>query len=329
MDFINRAQGTIFENELEIIFNLFLVSQGARRSYLFEASNHSQFDTFMLLDEIKQTYPEFKYLVETQINYIPHRVFFFINDLLPFKKGEAHDDWLARNLGFNCIGIPSQDAIKYSLHYYLSNGKDEISFYSEVCPSLDSIKSKKEIFEPLANSIGYNLIEKILSQKPISIWLKAVSNMGEFDGNINWLTDNASDFVEELIGSGLEHIIDKNKDHLTNVIELLRNNYKYLLFTTIRLSKNCPFLAFAPYRTEEAVLLYEIEKKLFESNMDPIDAFNQAEKESKQVLPSIWTPEGTQEFYKGKTILFDLYSNLLGKSTSDGSSFSRKYFIKY
>lgn len=329
MDFINRAQGTIFENELEIIFNLFLVSQGARRTYLFEASNHSQFDTVTLFEEIKQTYPEFKYLVESQINDIPHRVFFFINDLLPFKKDETHDNWLARNLGFNCIGIPNDDAIKYSLHYSLSDGYDEISFYSEVCPSLDSIQSKKDIFEPLANSIGYNLIEKILTHKPISIWLEAVSNMGKLDGNMYWLIDNASDFVEELFGSGLEHIIDENKDHVTNVIELLRNNYKYLLFTTIRLSKYCPFFTLGTYRTEEAVLLYEIEKKLFKSNMGPIDAFNQAEKELKQYIPRLWTQENSEKFNKQKTILFDLYSNLLEKISLDGSSVSRKYFIKY
>jgi hypothetical protein len=118
-DFFTRANETIIDNEYEILFNMYLVLQRARPAFLLEMANHSirNKDPNIILKDLQKTYPEFQYTIEHMIDDIPHRIYIHINDLV---ESGNHEIDLAKNLGFQCEGIPSDDLDHVSINYLLN-----------------------------------------------------------------------------------------------------------------------------------------------------------------------------------------------------------------
>jgi hypothetical protein len=112
------------DKDLDIIFNLELVKDGARDAYLLEYSNLSNRDKIEhsdLLKLIKKKYPELKHTTEHVVNDKPFRTFIHLKNLSPIRKGEDEDMWVGRMLGFECLGVPSKDIIGYGVHITIND----------------------------------------------------------------------------------------------------------------------------------------------------------------------------------------------------------------
>ena len=129
MDFIDRSTGTILENNIDLLFNLFLVKHKARKSTLIEITDlptsHTPKEYFNAITTI---YNEFVYTSEHYINGLktPWRFFASLDRLDPIDKYETHDSWVATMLKFNCKGIPDPNIPRYVLRYSVqTNSKKE------------------------------------------------------------------------------------------------------------------------------------------------------------------------------------------------------------
>jgi len=295
--FINRANKTIIEGKLDILFNLLLVRKGARLAYLLEVANFPMINSTILIDTIKRIYPEFTYTTEYKIGDIIHRMFIHIKLLVP-KGDMKHDVWVARNLEFNCLGIPDESNIRYSLKYTINN----INFYTEICPTQESIVSKILLFEPVANDLGWTLKEIINRILPRDIWFKALLY------NHEWLLENADEFIDFLLGFGLSYIklIIGNRTSKDGIQYLLQNQYKLLLLTTLRSQKD-PFGFFWPVTIDISKIFEEIENEQFMIEKDPIVAFENVECIFRNKYPEIWTDDRRTKFRISKNELFYSY----------------------
>jgi len=103
---IKNKKPSVLEYELDILFNLMLVYCHKRLAYLLETANFPDIDARTLLTTVQTLFPEFRYTVENWIGDVPHRIFVHRKHLLKHRLTETHDEWVARNLGFECLGLP-------------------------------------------------------------------------------------------------------------------------------------------------------------------------------------------------------------------------------
>ena len=127
-----KNQVAVLESELDIIFNLMLVYCHKRLAYLLETANFRDImDAQELLGMIQSLFPDFSYTVESWIGDVPHRIFVHRNPLLKKRDGETHDEWVARNLGFECLGLPDADQKRYVISYIVEDTEGTIKeFYT-------------------------------------------------------------------------------------------------------------------------------------------------------------------------------------------------------
>lgn len=321
-DFINRANGTVIEGKLDILFNLLLVKKNARLAYLLEVSNFPMIDSEELIKIIKTKYPEFIYTIEHEIGGNPHRIFIHINSLIP-KGDMEHDIWVAKNLGFSCLGIPDENNIRYSVHYTINNKV----FYAEICPTKELIINKIPLFKPVAKELDWTLNETIEKIFPRDIWLKKLI----IDVDYDWLLANANNFVEFLLGFGFSYIQEIIKDFKTNhdgIEYLLKDKFNLLLFTTIRSQRDRdPFSIFWPLSVEMSQYFEEIEKEQFIKENEPIIAFENVECIFRNKYPQIWSDEMRTIFRIKKNELFYYYDSY--KIQSGGKILKEHYKINY
>lgn len=299
-NFINRANSTIIEGKLDILFNLLLVKKNVRLAYLLEVSGFPIIESTILIDTIKDKYPEFTYTIEHEIGDIIHRMFIHIKPLI-LKGNMEYEIWVARNLGFNCLGIPDENNIRYSLNYTINN----ISFYTEMCPIRVDIVSKKKLFIPVANELGIILKENITRILPRDIWLKALLNKEEY--NHEWLLENADEFIDFLLSFGLYiKLIIGDRTIKDGIQYLLDNKINLLLLTTLRSQKD-PFEFFWPMLPDVSKDFEKIENDQFIIENDPIIAFKNLECIFRSKYPKIWTDDIRTNFRISKNKLFHSY----------------------
>ena len=141
MDFISRADACpALADDYELLFNLFLVSEGARPSTMVEMLNDGPRCVFRdgprtweCLGLVRETYPEFQYTVESWRDDERGKVFNMIDDrplsvdaesdektrrtvqvlsffvsrgALPVQNDDNHEQYVGRCLGFEFLGIP-------------------------------------------------------------------------------------------------------------------------------------------------------------------------------------------------------------------------------
>ena len=269
MDFINRSTGTILENNIDLLFNLFLVKHKARKSILIEITDlptsHTPTEYF---DAITTIYNEFIYTSEHYINETLWRFFASSDTLDPIDNYKTHDIWVATMLEFNCKGIPDPNIPRYVLRYSVqTNSKEEyINFYSEICKELDTIKSKKLKFYKQAKKLNWNVKETIEPIYPDSIWLLALINRGSYNDNKNWLKENYDKFLEFMEGWGLSNLLEINID------DLFSKYYNWALFTLLRTELD-PISPMYPLTNLEADKLTELDNAVFSNNSDPMIAY--------------------------------------------------------
>ena len=268
MEFINRAKGTIIENETALLFNLFLVKHKARKATLIEIvdldKNYSPQD---YVDIIKSIYNEFYYTIETMIGETIWR-FFASNEVLDSpKKYKNKDCWVATVLEFHCKGIPDPNTTRYVLYYSVDTLQtNNNNFYAELYKEKTNIKSKLERFNSISKLLGWKVTETINKIYPDSIWLKSVINKGKLDNNSQWLIDNSDKLHQFIEGWGIVYF------QSILIKDLLIKHYDWLLFTILRIEYD-PFSIFYPLTNKDADILVSLDKKYFDLSKNPIDTF--------------------------------------------------------
>ena len=308
MDFIERANGSIIENKLSILFNLFLVLEGGRLSTLIEITdlptNHAPVEYF---NTITKLFPEFVYTVEHEINGMPWRFFASLTKLDPKEKYGNHDLWVATMLEFNCLGIPQPNNERYVLHYSIKSSESAhyVNFYSEICDTLENIKSKKLKFYRIARKLGWKMKEIIETIFPDNIWLLAVINKGSYNNNADWLKTHYNEFLEFVESMGLLYMDGIGID------KLFINYYNWIIFTLIRIEYD-PFSIMYPLTNSESDTLTILDKTSFSGHSDPIEGFKTIVKSDfvKDKIKYL-TPKQKTLFNKIKINLFKKYTDIV------------------
>lgn len=280
--FFNRAKGTIIDKKYGILFNLFLVKNNVRTAFLLEVANYPHVDSTELFDTVKNTYTEFHYTVENKINDRVHRVFFHTKYLI--KKKNVHDIWVAKNLGFLCLGIAPESIERVSVNYLLMMNDNKFSIYTEICSkkdfNIDHFNDKQRRFDNLAKQMGWSvvMIIKTLIPHESYFYLKLLLS--------NHIKSKHEDgLVEKLWGDGLTSIANNIDNGIFTFNDLLKNK-KLLLFMILR-SIHDPFIAYYPLSNEVAQQLEIEETKIFNNiEDDPCSLFNTLERTSvvKKIL---------------------------------------------
>jgi len=213
--FISRADGTIIENDLELLINLYLVLLGGRLAYLFEPGKYSTTDDVnTVMETISQKYPEFRKTDEGN----KFRYFYHINDLPTQSSGESHDDWVGKILGFDCPGdIRHNTKISYSVNYNINN---IVNLYTEICVHVnkEKINDKLKLWNNIVETLGnYKIHVNITKNFPDAMYIEAFLNK-----DVDFLEKHQ--FSDWLIGYGHTSIGNRITD-----LSKLTKLYPYIL----------------------------------------------------------------------------------------------------
>jgi hypothetical protein len=311
------------DKDLDTIFNLELVKDGARDAYLLEYNDTIEHSDLLKL--IKQKYPELKHTTEHVVNDKPFRTFIHFKKLSPIRKGEDEDMWVGRMLGFECLGVPSKDIIGYGVHITVNDQ----STYAEICSTEllanKSRKNKIKLFKKTADRLNLELSSYIKTIIPYKMYLNAILH------DHKWLIEHKDDFFGHLWGCALNHINN------TTIEELLENYYDWLLFTTLRNHFN-PVAVFYPLGSDSKKL-ENIEIKIFKDVIkkrkigqiiSPIDGFKKLEKLFINDL-LLKNENMETEYSKDKVLLFNTYEYLYNKCYIKNNKCANYWdvFIKY
>ena len=198
-DFLKKIQHSNFRDNLEVVFNLYLVLRGGRRAYLFESANFDSLkEAFDVLRQIKDIFPELKTTLEDKAS---NRYFIYKDSELEQKLISVRDDpefdydvWLGAILEFDCPGDlwRNRDKIRHVIHYNIN----DVEFYVEIC--VDSPKlSKLNRWKPLAEEIDYKLTGDIEELIPDNYWYSLIENK-----NYDELRRHNTELFNWLEGSG-------------------------------------------------------------------------------------------------------------------------------
>lgn len=299
-EFINRSIGTVLEGRYEILFNLLLVLNNVRLSYLLEVSNHSDIDPNILFNTITDVYDEFRYTYEFKIDDTVHRVFFHINDLVDINGFNTKDEWIARNLEFNCIGIPDESHDRVAIEYFLIDDNKKYGIYAEICKveSFDEehFENKKDKFNRIAESIGMKveMVVTDLMSDPYVSYMNLLLN-DEFDDN------TIESLIEYLDGSGLSYVNNFTKE------ELLENK-ELLLFSIIRI-KYDPLIIFYPLDGQTTMKLEKAEMESFNEIRNPLELYDIFESKLEDIIPGFKVKARRENYDIIKNELFEEYEN--------------------
>lgn len=249
LTFIRRAEGSMLEDKLEILFNLLLVKVGQRPAYLLEGGNYSEIG--QLAKQIKTIYPEFQQTIESETGGDLHRVFIHIAKLIP-PFGDKDDLWIAENLGFRCKGLPDSQVDRVTISYYLEAKGQCLPIYTEICPAANMSEEFFEIkldnFNEVAHSLNWNVKLEIKNWRadPLSYFANRIQE-DQLDHK------DVLELLEVLDGFGITLLKD-NVDKQIWTIDQLQSNRKLLLFCTLWAMAD-PFSIYYPMSFEDAQIL--------------------------------------------------------------------------
>lgn len=247
--FGEKITETSFKNNLDIVFNLYLVLRGGRRAYLFESADFDSLErAFDMIAEIKSTFPELKISLENEKanRYLVYKDAQIEKELV---ENSGDDVWLGKVLGFDCPGDiwRNRDEIRYGVHYYVNS----MSFYSEICVKPPPELTKRDIWRPFAEELGYTLTGEIVEILPDIYWYTLVENK-----NLDELQQKKGEFAGWLDGYGFASFAElvQNNDSIETI-------YDYLI-VAIHLLKYEVFDILYPLTIDQAKTLDKQERAL-------------------------------------------------------------------
>ena len=247
-----KNQVAVLESELDIIFNLMLVYCHKRLAYLLETANFRDImDAQELLGMIQSLFPDFSYTVESWIGDVPHRIFVHRNPLLKKRADETHDEWIARNLGFECLGLPDADQKRYVISYNVEDTEGTIKeFYTELCPiSVDPVSfSKQQAFQQVADLVDWTVTENVTQITPDSYWLDSVNHAYQCPIAKKILLEQEDALKGFLGGSGIEIF-----DHIPLEV-VLKDYYPWLVMSLLSITTDPLEHLYALSPTQSALL---------------------------------------------------------------------------
>ena len=204
-NFKNRLNGTPLENNIEIIYNLYLVKKNIRKAFLLELSQ-DDYEGIENIDYIiKESYPEFEYTIELVIDEKAHRILIHNPELsqedLPRENNminaEAHNDELiATLLDFDCKGIPDRSNMSYTLHIKI-NDKGVIA---SICDDQNKFNIEKLTnYSKAAEELGYSFSYNIDRNMP---------DVYVIDKLIHYIQTNNKNHLKELSDMDILNIFD-------------------------------------------------------------------------------------------------------------------------
>ena len=271
VNFKNRLNGTPLENNIAIIYNLYLVKKNIRKAFLLELSEENLVVIKNVYEIIQDNYPEFEYTIELLIKDKPHRILIHKPELtqvdLPRKKNliepvADHDNLIATLLDFDCKGIPDKNEKSYTLDIVVN----EVGVISYICKEIEKFNTEKLInYAKAAEELGYTFNFEIVPN---------LSHQYILDNLINYIIYNDSTYIEEIsdddihnllvYNSFLKILIEDNFDFDQMVNFKFINNNKYLILFIICIEKYKVFNVLYPLSNE---ILDEIDK-IIESYKD-------------------------------------------------------------
>ena len=138
-EFFAKFKGTILEEEIDVLFNLYCVYKDIRPAYL-HYSRSKEISTKSQIEVIKKLFPFFK----TAYKYRPlyskkidkSSVIIHINDLPPFDENiiSPHNVWIGKVLGYSCPGQMGRlNPIMYIFGFSIKFKDMTKQIYGEVC----------------------------------------------------------------------------------------------------------------------------------------------------------------------------------------------------
>jgi len=258
-NFKNRLNGTPLENNIKIIYNLYLVKKNIRKAFLINLTQKYFIGIKNVDIIIKQSYPEFEYTIETLIQEKAHRIFIHNPELsqedLPREDGliKVKDDILvATLLDYDCKGIPNNSNISYTLHIKI-NGKNVIT---SICDEQDKFNIQKLTnYSKAAEELGYSFSYKFIKNMPaVYIIDKLIAYMQTNDksylqelSDIDILNVFEDAFLQELV---LSDIVNNGK-----LIYDFINKNKYLITFILLIEKFKVFDILYPLSTEQVEII--------------------------------------------------------------------------
>ncbi len=319
-----KAQGSPLEESLEIVFNLMLVYCNKRRAFLLEVANFSEMMSPQdLLHTIKEFYPFFSYTIEHWNNGQPWRVFIHRLPLLSKLDTETHDEWVARNLGFECLGIPDPNLGRYVISYSIEDEEATFfNFYTEICPlSVDPASfSKQKAFQQVATLVNWTVHEHVSTPISDSYWLEGAKRAFECPAcpESQQFFDREEPLIGFLSGMGIETF---NEIPLKNIIE---EYYSWLVMSLLSIETD-PLEHLYPLGEENSVLLDKINGDTFEEfkRMDPSFVDDESWGQTLYMtrhpdFPKLFdTEEDKKQFREVEQELIEQYSNFMEDSTPE------------
>ena len=315
-----KAQGTPLEDTLEIIFNLMLVYCNKRRSFLLEVANFSEMSPEDLLYTVRDLYPFFNYTIEHWNNGQPWRVFIHRLPLLTQLDTETHDEWVGRNLGFECLGIPDPNLGRYDINYSIEDDAGTFSnFYTEICPlSVDPASfSKQKSFQQVATLVNWTVHEYVGTPNPDSYWLEGAKHAFEYPQcPETQFFDREDSLIGFLSGSGIDIF---NEIPLKKIIE---EYYPWLVMSLLSI-KTDPLEHLYTLSKKDLILLDKINEDTFEKfkRMDPpfVDDESGGQTLYMTLHPDFLklfdTEDDEKKFREVEQEIIDQYSDFMGVST--------------
>lgn len=272
MNFIERSKGTFVEKKYDILTNLFLIKNGARRSCLISGCDYGPYDNVnspykSLYLIIKELYPEFVYTLynlydkeETDCKYSS----FFVSlvELPKFDPSiESYDKYTGKILEYSQMGIPDDTKMRYVLSYNTLIDNNKYNFSTEIVPNRDIIVSKKKKFQKILEELHWIIEETITEILPMNFWLNVVVNKGNYNNDQKWLYDREEEFKGIILGYGWTMI----EEH--SLKDLMEKHYDWLLFITL-LCIYDPFSIIYPIHTNESKIMEQKQIQFFKKNID-------------------------------------------------------------
>jgi len=297
-----KNQVAVLESELDLIFNLMLVYCHKRLAYLLETANFwNIMDAQELLGMIQTLFPDFSYTVESWIGDVPHRIFVHRTPLLKKRADEPHDEWIARNLGFECLGLPDENQKRYVISYSVEDTEGVIKeFYTELCPiSVNPASfSKQQAFQQVADLVDWTVTENVIQITPDSHWLDSVKHAYQCPTAKKLLLEQEDALKGFLEGSGIEIF-----EHIP-LEDVLKDYYPWLVMSLLSITTD-PLEHLYALSPAQSTLLDAINANMFEKykNEDPPFFYNDESTKKlhitlEQDFPKLFDEEDDKEAAK-------------------------------
>lgn len=228
-DFYNKYKNA--ENvTLGGLFNIYLIYNGGRLAYLSEIGDEGELETF------KSLFPDLQYTSDST-----GRTFIHIHPLS--VENIDNDEYVAKILGFDCLGIPDSSQISYVISYFI----DDDNFLTYICDDKNKIKNKTKFFQKFAGS-GFKISSIISTKLPDDLIPNAILN-----DDRDFLNKHRTDFYNFLYNNNAGLFIDNYLEEnvgrdVLDIMDICRN---WLVFFALKELNFDPIQIFIPLSAEE------------------------------------------------------------------------------